>query len=67
MSDEDRSNTMPAVHINHWCEVEGCKEWGGFGHSTGRGNPRWWCWGHYPHKPNKARSEAAEIAELLAK
>jgi hypothetical protein len=72
MSDEGRIGTAPAVHVNHWCEVEGCGnevegcgKWGVFGFTTRRGKPRWWCWEHYPHKPNKARSEAAEIAEAL--
>lgn len=68
MSDEGRS-ARDANHrlINHWCEVEGCGQWGGFGFAKGREIPRWWCWGHYPHKPNTARREAAEIAEMIAK
>lgn len=53
------------VHINHWCSIDGCKEWGGFGFTTGSGTPTWWCWDHYPHKPNKAKYEAQEIADAI--
>ena len=66
MSDESRTalNGPTKLYI-HWCSIPSCREWGGFGFSNSRGEPHWWCWEHYPHKPNQARSEAAEIAEML--
>ena len=54
-----------SVLENHWCSIQGCEKWGGFGFAKGREPPRWWCWGHYPHKPNQAQSDAAEIAEAF--
>ncbi|WP_405049242.1 hypothetical protein [Rhizobium sp. NZLR1b] len=52
MSDTDRPALNSASHMYvHYCEEDGCKEWGGFGFSPTRAVPsRWWCWGHYPHK-----------------
>ncbi|WP_246717882.1 hypothetical protein [Rhizobium aethiopicum] len=39
------------VIIEHYCEEEGCGEWGGFGHSPSKAIPvHWWCWEHFPHK-----------------
>lgn len=66
MSDETRTAlSEPTTLYIHWCCRPSCKQWGGFGFSSNRSKPQWWCWEHYPHKPNQARSEAAEIAEML--
>ena len=66
MSIEGHSNQPEAsIHVNHYCCVEGCGRWGGFGFSENRGEPQWWCWEHYPHKPNQAQSDAIEIADAL--
>ena len=69
MSEDDDSRTVNSgagTHVNHWCGIEGCGQWGGLGFSSGREEPRWWCWEHYPHKPGRARSEAAGIAEAIS-
>lgn len=69
MSEDGDSRTInpdARIHVNHWCGIEGCGRWGGFGFSSGREGPRWWCWEHYPHKPGRARSEAAGIAEAIS-
>lgn len=66
MSDESRTaRSGPTALYIHWCCIHSCKQWGSFGFSSNRGEPQWWCWEHYPRKPNQARSEAAEIAEML--
>ncbi|PWE56732.1 hypothetical protein DEM27_10235 [Metarhizobium album] len=40
-----------SIHVNHWCEHEGCKQWGCYGHSPRKDVPaRWWCAEHFPHK-----------------
>ena len=66
MSDETRTVLSgPTTLYIHWCCIPSCNRWGGFGFSSNRAEPQWWCWEHYPHKPNQARSEAAEIAEML--
>jgi hypothetical protein len=66
MSDEGRTTlTSPRVLYEHRCCTPACRDWGGFGFSSNRGEPQWWCWEHYPYKPNQTRSEAAEIAEML--
>ena len=52
MSDEGRSSAPGANVIEeHYCSVEGCGKWGGFGFSAGRSAKTvWWCWEHYPYK-----------------
>ena len=58
MTDDSRTNTTPSIHTNHYCREEGCGKWGGFGFSTGRGEPQWWCWEHYPHKHERKSADA---------
>jgi len=59
MSLDDRTPTHPPPPVSeeHYCEHEGCNEWGGFGMARSKAEPiRWWCWEHYPYKdPNYAR------------
>jgi len=64
MSDESRtSDPAASIHVNHYCCIDGCGKWGGFGFSRSRGEtPTWWCWVHYPHKPNQERQEMIENA-----
>ncbi len=67
MSDEGKQ-ISDGIHVNHWCCIDGCGEWGGFGHSRNKVEKiTWWCWEHYPHKPNKAQSEAADIADMIGR
>ncbi|MEY9375089.1 hypothetical protein ABIA10_000959 [Rhizobium leguminosarum] len=52
MSDTDKPalTNAPQMYV-HYCEEEGCEEWGGFGRSATKDEPpRWWCWEHFPHK-----------------
>jgi hypothetical protein len=73
MSDIEKPILTKAAEMYvHYCEMPGCKEWGGFGHSPSPSVPsRWWCWPHYPHKDDRqeaawrARLAAVEIAENL--
>jgi hypothetical protein len=67
MSDDSRTaQPESSIHVNHWCCIDGCGQWGGFGFARTRAEkPRWWCWEHYPHKPNKTHQEAVDIAESL--
>ncbi|MBZ9792525.1 hypothetical protein K9B32_20790 [Rhizobium sp. 3T7] len=51
MSIENHSKAPGAnIHVNHYCCVEGCGKWGGFGHASSKGvETRWWCAEHYPY------------------
>lgn len=58
-------------HFEHYCEEEGCRECGGFGHSPSKAIPvRWWCWEHFPHKTYeqeqalRSKLEAAEHRDV---
>lgn len=51
MSDEPiRSNQQPTVPsgiFEHWCEREGCEEWGTYGYQAMRSQPaHYFCLGH---------------------
>ncbi|NEJ04316.1 hypothetical protein GR238_02695 [Rhizobium leguminosarum] len=50
MSDTDKPalTKAPQMYV-HYCEEEGCTEWGGLGRSATKDEPpRWWCWEHFP-------------------
>jgi hypothetical protein len=65
MTDESRTaNPAASIHVNHYCCIEGCGKWGGFGFARSRGEtPTWWCWEHYPHKPNRPSAEVIAVAD----
>ena len=67
MTEESRTtNPAASIHVDHWCCVNGCGKWGGFGFSRSRGEaPTWWCSEHYPHKPNQVWDEAAAIVKAI--
>lgn len=45
------SKTGDGVIDTHYCCLQDCKKWGGFGFARSRAEPvQWWCWEHYPHK-----------------
>ena len=56
MSDElgatKKSTDGPWVHL---CEHPGCKQWGGWGFSSGKGQSRWYC---YAHREDGEKSNA---------
>ncbi len=58
MSDEQRVTlTTARVLYEHWCEEDGCKEWGGLGFRISNGEePRWWCSEHFPYKRTNEKS-----------
>ncbi|MDR9775017.1 hypothetical protein RJJ65_20640 [Rhizobium hidalgonense] len=48
----------------HYCEENGCTEWGGLGFSPSKAAPsRWWCWAHYPHKTYEQEKALREKLE----
>lgn len=52
MSDTDRPTLTKAAEMDvHYCEQEGCEEWGGWGNSPSpSAAASWWCFEHFPHK-----------------
>lgn len=64
MSIDGHSSTPAAsIHVNHWCEHEGCLKWGSHGHAASKfAEIRWWCQEHFPHKFG-----AELVAELKAR
>lgn len=68
MSDEGRTAQLDGVGpYTHYCSVEGCGKWGGWGFRVGAGEPLWWCYEHYPHKRMSVRDEAANIADEIGR
>ncbi|QAS82178.1 hypothetical protein CO657_30415 (plasmid) [Rhizobium acidisoli] len=68
MSDLDRpALTTAAPMYVHYCEQEGCGEWGGWGNSPSPAvATRWWCFGHFPHWSHEqelARGRKPKAAE----
>lgn len=55
MSDIDRpALTKAALLYIHYCEQDGCSEWGGWGNAPSPAvATRWWCFEHFPHKSRK--------------
>nr|WP_246647645.1 hypothetical protein [Rhizobium laguerreae] len=56
----------------HYCENEGCKQWGGWGNSPSPAVPtRSWCFAHFPHKSYeqeqalRQKLEAAERRNII--
>lgn len=50
------TNTSDQVHINHYCSVEGCGKWGGWGYARSKHEPiQWWCYEHFPYKDDFKR------------
>ena len=50
MADEGRtSQPESSIHVNHYCCIEGCGQFGEFGFARTRAEPvTWWCYEHYP-------------------
>nr|WP_235937873.1 hypothetical protein [Endobacterium cereale] len=66
MSDEGRTAQLNGTGpYMHFCSVEGCGKWGGWGFRLGAAEPQWWCYGHYPYKRETAQDEAATLADEL--
>ena len=68
MSIQEHSTAAGAgIHVNHYCCVDGCDKWGGFGFSRNKTDQQYWCWPHYPYKPGQVQGEAAAVAETLGR
>ncbi len=71
MSDETRTARADSIIVEHYCEHDGCKEWGCYGFEESRAVTRWFCPDHQPRsyrglpRHGEARLAAAEIAEML--
>jgi hypothetical protein len=72
MSDEGRTARSGGHQIvEHYCEFDGCKEWGCYGFEESRTVTRWFCSEHQPRRyrglprHGEARLAAAEIADML--
>jgi hypothetical protein len=49
MGDETRPGTehrAPTGIYEHWCEHDGCTEWGAWGYSRTKLETRWYCYEH---------------------
>lgn len=47
--------------VEHYCCVDGCSKWGGFGFAASKNvETRWWCWEHYPHKRGGQKNSGSE-------
>jgi hypothetical protein len=54
MTDESPSPRPPRTGLfEHYCQHPGCKAWGGFGYSRGKGESDWFCWEHRPLEQNR--------------
>ena len=42
------STGTPAGVINHYCEHDGCRKWGGFGFAKPKRPSHWFCFEHRP-------------------
>lgn len=72
MSDEGRTARSSGHQIvEHYCEFDGCNEWGCYGFEESRTVTRWFCSEHQPrlHRGllwhGEARLAAAEIADMI--
>ena len=45
MSETDQQKEHTGMYV-HYCEHEGCREWGGLGYSIGKQATRWFCREH---------------------
>ena len=47
MSDEGRTTQLAGSGpYIHYCGVESCEKWGGWGFRVGTAEPHWWCYEH---------------------
>lgn len=68
MSDTDKPalTNAPQMYV-HYCEIEGCKEWGGWGNSPSPAMAaRWWCFEHFPTELKINASTGMRPARLEA-